>query len=201
MRAAAGRRTVALLSALVTAITPPAAAAASAPPAAAAGPRQAANPGAAAGLHQAADPRPAAGPLPPGVEVRGWNILSKSNAGADTVIAASRGYRINQIQLSHQIVHHLREIRDADRRKQVNRLTDAAHAAGATEVVVWDHSLYDLDYYPDRFRTGPGHTIDLDNPAFWTWFRQDYRNLLNLVPKVDAVALTFIETGARVEQQ
>jgi len=154
-----------------------------------------------AGPVTAAEPRPAAGPLPPGTEIRGWNILSNNDAGADLTIAASRAYGINQIHLSHQLVHHLREIKDPARAKRVNRLTDAAHAAGASEVVVWDHSLYKLDYYPSRFRTGPNGTIDLDNPAFWTWFKQDYRTMLNLVPRIDAVALTFIETGARVEGQ
>lgn len=29
-------------------------------------------------------------------------------------------------------------------------------------------------YYPARFRTGPGGTLDLDDPAFWAWLKQDY---------------------------
>lgn len=135
------------------------------------------------------------------VDVRGWTILSDSDAGADEVIAAARKYKINHLQLSHQIVHDLRELRDPARQAQTNRLTAAAHRAGIREVAVWDHALYDLSYYPAEYRTGPDGTIDLDNPEFWTWFKQDYRNMLDLVPDVDAVLLTFIETGARVERQ
>ncbi|MCJ7447669.1 MAG: hypothetical protein MUO72_08250 [Bacteroidales bacterium] len=44
-------------------------------------------------------------------------------------------------------------------------------------------------------------TINLDNPAFWEWFKQDYRDMLKLVPGVDGLVLTFIETGARAENQ
>jgi len=106
-----------------------------------------------AGPVTAAEPRPAAEPLPPGTEIRGWNILSNNDAGADLTIAASRAYGINQIQLSHQLVHHLREIKDPARAKRVNRLTDAAHAAGASEVVVWDHSLYKLGRIAEMERT------------------------------------------------
>jgi hypothetical protein len=133
--------------------------------------------------------------------VRGWTILSNSDTGADQVIAAARKYQINHLQLSHQVVHDLRELRDPAKQAQTNRLTRSAHRAGVREVAVWDHALYDLSYYPAEFRTGPDGTIDLDNPAFWTWFKQDYRNMLDLVPDTDAVVLTFIETGARVERQ
>ncbi|MEV4170808.1 hypothetical protein [Nonomuraea sp. NPDC049709] len=136
-----------------------------------------------------------------GQPVRGWTILSDSDAGADAVIAAAKPYKINHLQLSHEIVHDLREVRDPAKRAQANRLTNAAHDAGIAEVAIWDHSLYDLSYYPAEFRTGPGGTIDLDDPAFWEWFKQDYREMLDLVPDIDSVVLTFIETGARVERQ
>jgi hypothetical protein len=93
------------------------------------------------------------------------------------------------------------EVRGEAKRGLANRLTAAAHAAGIQEVVVWDHALYGLDHYPARFRTGPGGTIDLDNPAFWAWLKQDYREMLDLVPEIDGIVLTFIETGARAERQ
>jgi len=92
-------------------------------------------------------------------------------------------------------------MRDETRRARVNRLIDEAHRAGIREVVLWDHSLYELDYYPPGFRTGPNGTIDLDNPKFWAWLKQDYRELLDLVPHADGLVLTFIETGARAERQ
>ncbi|MFI1395540.1 hypothetical protein [Streptomyces sp. NPDC020681] len=136
-----------------------------------------------------------------GSPVRGWTILSDSDQGADEVIAAAPKYDINHLQISHEIVHDLREVREEKKRVQANRITAAAHRAGIGEVAIWDHALYKLDYYPAEFRTGPDGTIDLDNPAFWEWFKNDYRQMLDLVPDVDAVVLTFIETGARVERQ
>ena len=140
-------------------------------------------------------------PLDAKTPVRGWTILSNSEPDAMAVIAAAKAYNVNHLELSHDIVHDLREIRDAKRQALVNRLVDAAHKSGIKQVLLWDHALYDLNYYPAEFRTGPGGTIDLDNPKFWEWFKADYRALLDLAPRADGVVLTFIETGARVERQ
>lgn len=140
-------------------------------------------------------------PLAQGERIRGWSILSDDEASASIVIAAAKKYDINHLQLSHEVVMNLCDLRAEKRRSLVAHLTSQAHAAGIDEVAVWDHALYSLDYYPERFRTGPGGTIDLDNPDFWQWFRADYRSLLDQVPSADAIVLTFIETGARVERQ
>ena len=139
--------------------------------------------------------------LPHQETIRGWTILSESEEDAMAVIAAAPEYNINHLQISHSIVHDLMEVRDSQKRALTNRLTRAAHDAGIGEVVVWDHALYDLDYYPERFRTGPSGTLDLDNSDFWEWFKADYREMLDLVPEIDGIILTFIETGARVEEQ
>ena len=141
------------------------------------------------------------GPLRADEPVRGWTILSDREPDALAVIRAARDYDIDHLELSHELVMDLNEVRDDRKRALVNRLTDSAHAAGVREVVLWDHALYGLSYYPARFRTGPGGTIDLDDPAFWTWLKQDYREMLDRVPKVDGIVLTFIETGARAERQ
>ncbi len=144
---------------------------------------------------------PSGRPLEDGTSVRGWTILSKRGDDAMQVIAAARRYEINHLQLSHHLVMDLREMRDTAKRARVCRLIDAAHDKGIQEVVLWDHALYGLDYYPTRFRTGPGGTLDLDNADFWAWFAQDYRDMLDLVPNANGLVLTFVETGARAEAQ
>jgi len=149
----------------------------------------------------AAPAKAASGPLGNDVPIRGWTLLSESEPDAMATIAAAPSYGINHLELSHLLVHDLREIKDPAKLARVNRLTDAAHTAGIQEVVLWDHALYALDYYPAEFRTGPGNTIDLDNPAFWEWLKADYRKMLDLVPKADGLVLTFIETGGRAERQ
>lgn len=136
-----------------------------------------------------------------GVQIRGWNILSDYPEDDIVTINAAASYNINHLQLSHDLVMDLQEIRDPDRQKLVNELISKAHSVGISEVVVWDHALYNLRYYPDAYKTGPDGTINLDNPKFWEWFRQDYRDMLKLVPEVDGIVLTFIETGARAENQ
>jgi hypothetical protein len=140
-------------------------------------------------------------PLSPDQPVRGWTILSDDPDEDLYVIGHAAQYHINHLQLSHQVIHNLKEIRNPEKRELVERLTAEAHQKGIQEVVLWDHCLYDPDYYPDRFKTGPGRTINLDNPAFWEWLKNDYREMLDLVPGIQGLVLTFIETGTRVEKQ
>ncbi|NMC41809.1 MAG: hypothetical protein GYA43_11690 [Bacteroidales bacterium] len=134
-------------------------------------------------------------------QVRGWNILSDSRADDIVTINAACSYNINHLQLSHDLVMDLRELRDTSRCALVKDLIKKAHDAGINEVVIWDHALYDLRYYPEKFRTGPEGTINLDDPEFHEWLKQDYRQMMALVPEADGIVLTFIETGARAENQ
>lgn len=134
-------------------------------------------------------------------QIHGWNILSDSYDDAIATIDASASYNINHLQLSHNIIMDLNEIRQDEKRLLINDLISKAHKAGIEEVVLWDHALYDLKYYPDKFKTGPQGTIDLDNLLFWEWFKQDYRDMMKMAPEANGLVLTFIETGARAENQ
>ncbi|HEY7089058.1 MAG TPA: hypothetical protein VH518_13270, partial [Tepidisphaeraceae bacterium] len=141
-------------------------------------------------------PAPRGASLSVDTPIRGWTLLSNSEPDDLAVIAAARDYGINHIQLSHQIVMDLRDM-NRFTAAPVNRLVDAAHAAGIPEVVVWDHVFCELTHYPAWFRTGPKNTIDLDNPQFWEWFKADYRRMLDQLPNINGVVLTFIETDTR----
>ncbi|MDR1369712.1 MAG: hypothetical protein LBJ72_06260 [Dysgonamonadaceae bacterium] len=133
--------------------------------------------------------------------IRGWIILSNDMDNAVETIKAAKKYNVNHLQLSHQIIHDLRELRDKKVCDQVNHLVRLAHSENIDEVFVWDHSFYPLDYYPDQFRTGSNGTINLDNDEFWQWYKEDYRRMLDLAPEIDGLILTFIETGAYAEKQ
>jgi len=143
----------------------------------------------------------AATPLPADAPVHGWTILSSSETGALAVIAAAPAYNVNQLELSQDVISNLYEIKDDAKCAFVNRLIDQAHAAGIPEVVVWDRALYKPDYYPAEFRTGPNGTLDLDNPAFWEWFKADYRKMLDRLPHVDGIVLTFTFTPTLIADQ
>jgi len=143
----------------------------------------------------------AASPLPADAPVRGWTILSGSEPGALDVIAAAPAYGINHLGLSQELISNLNEVKNDAKCALINQLVDKAHAAGVAEVVVWDRALYTADYYPDEFRTGPNRTLDLDNPAFWEWLKADYRKMLDRVPKVDGLVLTFTFTPTPIEAQ
>lgn len=140
-------------------------------------------------------------PLGLGEQVRGWIILSDNLEDGLSVIDRAPEYDINHLQLSHDVIHDLRHVRDPQRLEIAKSFIERAQAKGIQEVVVWDRSLYNLSYYPDQFKTGPGGTIDLDNPDFWEWFKNDYREMLDMIPGIQGLILTFIETGARVENQ
>ncbi|MGK7393618.1 MAG: hypothetical protein ACNS62_03560 [Candidatus Cyclobacteriaceae bacterium M3_2C_046] len=134
-------------------------------------------------------------------QVRGWNILSRNDSLAHKVIDRAGEYEINHLQLSHQVIMDLRQAKNPEVAQRVNDLTASAHQHGIEQVYVWDHALYHLDYYPAEFRSGPDSLLNLDNPEFWQWIKQDYRQMLDLLPDIDGIILTFIETGAHVEDQ
>lgn len=135
------------------------------------------------------------------IEIYGWNILTDHTPTALRTLEASKNYHVTQLQLSHDICHDLKDVKHQWNRNIVNNLAEKAHEIGIPEVVVWDHALYDLDYYPDRFKRQDSGLLDLDNPEFWRWFKADYRKMLDKIPDVNGIVLTFIETGARVENQ
>ena len=67
--------------------------------------------------------------------------LSDNMDNAITTIKAAKGYKINHLQLSHQIIHNLMEVKNESVRNQVRNLTRLAHQEGIGEVLVWDHSF------------------------------------------------------------
>ena len=113
-------------------------------------------------------------------QIQGWTILSENRDKALKVIRASKEYRINHLQLSHKIVHKLKHLRRDKNRTLTNALIDSAHAAGIDEVVLWDHALYWLGYYPDKFKTGPDSTLNLDNQEFCYIMIMNYK-VINVV--------------------
>jgi len=133
--------------------------------------------------------------------VRGWSIQTNWEAQIDVVLDATKDYDINHFQLLSDIIMNLKDVKDPVKQELVNRTIKKAHEKGIREVVVWDHALYNLDYYPAQFRISPDGLINLDNPEFWDWLKQDYKSMLALLPEVDGIVLTFIETGARAELQ
>lgn len=136
-----------------------------------------------------------------GKKVNGWILLSENMEYAVRSIKTAKEYGVNQLQLSHNIIHNLKEIRNEQVCTKVNTLIDKAHQEGINEVLLWDHCLYSLDYYPDRFKVKENGLLDFDNPAFWNWLKEDYRQMLRQVKNADGLVLTFIETGAYAEKQ
>lgn len=135
------------------------------------------------------------------ISIRGWNILTDWENEALATLEAIDKYDINHLQLSHHIIMDLKDARDTSKLNLSKRLMKNARSKGIEEIVVWDHALYKLNYYPAEFKTGPDSTLNLDNDAFWNWLKQDYREMLDLVSEIDGLVLTFIETGARAEDQ
>lgn len=63
-------------------------------------------------------------------DVRGWIILSDDMNAAIQTIKAAKEYDINQLQLSHEIILNLREIKTEKVCAQVNELVNLAHSGG-----------------------------------------------------------------------
>ncbi|NCB09681.1 MAG: hypothetical protein EOM73_16175, partial [Bacteroidia bacterium] len=133
------------------------------------------------------------------IKIYGWNILTDHMGTALETIEASKNYEVNQLQLSHEICHNLKDVKRQWNRNIVNNLTQPAHNAGIPEVLIWDHALYNLSYYPDRFKKNG--QINLDDPEFWGWLKDDYRKMLDKIPEINGIVLTLTETRNRVEDQ
>ena len=135
------------------------------------------------------------------VEIRGWNILSDNIEIAEETIYYAKNYNINHLQLSHHLIHNLKEVSDKNKLKTVKHLTTLAHNVGIEKVFIWDHALYKKSYYPREFFNKKTDQLNLDNQDFWKWFREDYKNKLEKIKMIDGIVLTFIETGMRIENQ
>ena len=135
------------------------------------------------------------------VDIRGWNILSDNIDIAEETIYHAKNYNINHLQLSHHLIHNLKEVSDKSKLKKIKHLTTLAHSVGIEKVFIWDHALYKKSYYPSKFFNENTDQLNLDNQDFWRWFREDYKNKLEKIKMIDGIVLTFIETGMRIENQ
>ncbi|MCG6186474.1 hypothetical protein [Maribellus maritimus] len=133
------------------------------------------------------------------LEIYGWNILTDHTPTALHTLEASANYKVNQLQLSYDICHELRDVKHQWNRNIVNNLTEKAHETGINEVLVWDHALYDLKYYPERFTING--KINLDKRDFWEWIIEDYEKMLNKIPDIDGIVLTLNDTETKIENQ
>jgi len=132
--------------------------------------------------------------------LRGWNILSDDVDLGMGAIDAIPEYGINHLQLSHYNIMDLKDVRNPQRLLTTRKFIEAAKRKGVENIYVWDHALYGLEYYPDEFKNRDG-LINLDNPDFWKWIKADYHSMLDSLPDISGIILTFVETGAHVEQQ
>ncbi len=151
--------------------------------------------------------------------VKGFILLSNHRANNLRKLDSAVSWGINHIELSHyQLCHFLKDMRDSICRSDVNFLANEAVKRGIKEIFVWDHAFYEMDYYPDRFKVpadssavffhhtqrfagGMEMQLNLDDPGFWNWVYNDYDSLLALVPDINGIVLTFIETGSYVIYQ
>ena len=134
-------------------------------------------------------------------QVKGWNILSDNLRMAEKAIYAAKKYNVNHLQLSHHMIHNLNEISDTSKLNKINHLTELAHNEGIAKVYIWDHALYEKQYYPQKFFKNNSDQLDLDNEELWDWIKKDYERHLKKIKNIDGVVLTFIETGLRIENQ
>ncbi len=133
------------------------------------------------------------------LEIYSWNILTDHTPTAFRTLEGTKNYAVNQIQLSQEICEELRDVKHQWNRNIVNNLTERAHEIGIPEVLVWDRALYDLNYYPDRFKVNG--KINLDNQDFWDWLIQDYEKMLEKIPDIQGIVLTLNDSETKVEDQ
>ena len=125
----------------------------------------------------------------PDFSVRGWVLLLDDMDYLRQTIQKAPEFGINHLELSHAIVHHVDELfDDPDRLAHVRELIDLGHQSGA-KVYIWTHELNGV---PRSFwRRGK---LEVDSNRFWKWLRNKYQRVFELLPDVDGLILTTVET-------
>jgi hypothetical protein len=80
------------------------------------------------------------------LQVRGWNILSIDVANGESALDSSAAYHINHLQLSHQLIMDLKDVKNPKKLAATQKLIEKAKRSGIENILVWDHALYQLDY-------------------------------------------------------
>jgi hypothetical protein len=140
-------------------------------------------------------------PLVKDERILGWNLQSEDMILTEKNLEAGKKYGINQLQLSGKICDNLKDIKESGTRNRINRLIKKAHKAEIREIVVWNNALYNLNYYPDKFKTQEHKLLNLDDSNFWEWLKEDYRKMLKLAPEIDGIVLAFNESDVKIENQ
>lgn len=122
------------------------------------------------------------------LSVRGWIALDYNMDYLRQVVALAPEFGINQIQLSHGIVHHGEQlIEDERRQRDVAELARLCHDRGV-EIFIWVH---ELNRVPDEFRADG--RPDLDRPGFWEWLAGKYDRLFDAGPDLDGIVMSLSE--------
>ncbi len=125
----------------------------------------------------------------PNFPIRGWVLLLDDMDYLRETIQKAPEFGINHLELSHAIVHHADELfSDPDRVVRVRELINLGHQNGA-KVYIWTHELNGV---PRAFWVRG--KLDVDSPRFWKWLRDKYKRVFDLIPEVDGLVLTTVET-------
>lgn len=117
--------------------------------------------------------------------VRGWILLDSNPEKVMEALEAASAYRVNHIQLSHDLVMNFEDLLGNDaatttRVQTLNDAIDAAHQRGM-KAFIWVHEFsgtgLDVCYEPDD-------TVWMDRAVAWN-------AALDRIPRVDGVVLMF----------
>ena len=127
---------------------------------------------------------------------RGWLIASRSMEIARKEIELAARYGVNQIQLSHSMVHNVEEVLESEElRRHVAELITLAHKH-SIELLIWSHELHEMP--GSCFKEGK---LDLTVRDTWDFVEFKYRKLFELLPELDGVVLTVTETQFRMDDE
>ncbi len=118
--------------------------------------------------------------------IRGWQFHYYDMSYLRRAIDRAPQFKVNHIQLSHDVVMYLRHItHEPTRRYHINELVDRAHRHGM-EAHIWVHAI---SYLQTEFLVG--HRANLDDPRVWAYEEEQYRAAFRLCPDVDGIILSF----------
>jgi hypothetical protein len=126
----------------------------------------------------------AAGPADP-LPVRGWLVHSPDRAYLERVLKAAEGYRINHLELSHDVIMNADQIPASAERARLIEEVAAAAAKRGIKTYIWGHELNVRGADPEL---DPGSDA---GRAFWEGRRAAYEQALTRCPSLAGVVLMF----------
>jgi len=126
---------------------------------------------------------------------KAWILLDDDVPYLKKMIRLAPEYRIDSIQISHDMCMFAEQILDDEKRAaEIRELVDLGNSFGL-EMYIWSHEIAGL---PEEFKPREDDKIDLDDPRLFEWIEDKYDRLFQTLPDLSGIVMTYSETDVKI---